>query len=126
MAKNRKKILLIDDDPQICEIYSTKLGASSYKVVTAENGEKGLSAVKKEKPDLILLDILMPVMDGARTLVELKQNSETKNIPVLILTSLEDKPEDIKYAKESGAVDFVNKNADFEDLLKKIKASISQ
>ncbi|KKU15273.1 MAG: Response regulator [Parcubacteria group bacterium GW2011_GWB1_45_9] len=124
IMRNPPLILLVDDDPQIQEIYSMKLSASGYKIIQARNGEEGVKIAKQERPDLILLDILMPVMDGARALVELREDPETKNIPVLILTSLEDRPEDIKFAKEAGAVDFMRKDIDFNDLLAKIKSAI--
>lgn len=117
-------ILLVDDDPQIQDLFQTKLRASGFAVVPARNGEEGISGARREKPDLMLLDIMMPVMDGATMLVAMKRDPEIKDIPVLILTSLEDKPEDIKFAKEAGAVDFINKAVDFKDLLAKIKVTL--
>lgn len=117
-------ILLVDDDPQIQDLYYTKLSNSGFKVSQARNGEEGLAMARREKPDLILLDVLMPVMDGAKMLVELKKDEEIKNTKIIILTSLQDRPEDVKFAKEAGAVDFVNKDIDFKDLLKKMNESL--
>jgi DNA-binding response OmpR family regulator len=114
-------ILLVDDDPQFLDLYTLRLNQAGFQVLQAKNGKEGLELAKSQKPDLILLDVLMPVMDGAETLVALKGEETTKNIPILILTGLEDSAEDIKFAQESGAVDFINKTVDFKDLLKKIK-----
>lgn len=115
-------ILLVDDDVQIQEIFSTRLKTSGFQVLQARNGEEGLKFAKQEKPDLILLDVMMPIMDGAKMLVEMKNDPEIKDIHVIFLTALDDRPESIKFAKESGAVDFINKDVDFPVLLEKIKS----
>ncbi|MBI2591363.1 MAG: response regulator [Candidatus Brennerbacteria bacterium] len=115
-------ILLVDDDVQIQEIFSTRLKDAGFQVLQARNGEEGLKLAKQEKPDLILLDVMMPIMDGAKMLIEMKNDAEIKDIHVIFLTALDDRPESIKFAKESGAVDFVNKDIDFPVLLGKIKS----
>ena len=86
-------ILLVDDDVQIQEIFSTRLKTAGFQVMQARNGEEGLKLAKQEKPDLILLDVLMPVIDGAKMLVEMKNDPEIKDIHVIFLTALDDKPE---------------------------------
>lgn len=118
-------ILLTDDDVQIQEIFSTRLKTAGFQVLQARNGEEGLKLARQEKPDLILLDVMMPVMDGAKMLVEMKNDPAIKDIHVIFLTALEDKPEDIKFAKESGAVDYINKDVDFPILLEKIKSILN-
>ncbi|MEK7147156.1 MAG: response regulator [Patescibacteria group bacterium] len=115
-------ILLVDDDVQIQEIFSTRLKNAGFQVLQARDGQEGLKFAKQEKPDLILLDIMMPIMDGAKMLVEMKNDLEIKDIHVVFLTALDDRPESIKFAKESGAVDFLNKDVDFPILLEKIKS----
>lgn len=120
------RILLVDDDPQIQDLYSTILKGGGFGVIQARNGLEGVEKAKAEKPDLILLDILMPVMDGAKALLELKADATTKDIPVLILTSLENRPEDVKVAKEVGAGDFINKDIDFKQLVEKIKSILEK
>lgn len=115
-------ILLVDDDAQIQEIFLTRLKNAGFQVLQARNGEEGLKFTKQEKPDLILLDVMMPVMDGAKMLVEMKNDPEIKNIHVIFLTALDDRPESVKFAKESGAVDFLHKDVDFPILLEKIKS----
>ncbi len=117
-------ILLVDDDPQIQDLFSLKLKSAGFAVAQARNGEEGLRVARAEKPDLILLDVMMPVMDGAKTLLELKADPNLKDIFVYILTSLEDRPEDTKFAQDAGAVDFLNKGIDFKELVEKIKATL--
>ena len=106
----KKNILLVDDDPLIIRMYQNKLSKEGYTVKTAFNGEEALIQVMKEKPDLILLDIMMPKMNGVETLKALKGEPKTEMIPVIILTNLGDNPEDIKNAKEFGALDYLVKS----------------
>jgi len=89
----KKKILIIDDEPEIVEIVK-KMLANKYEVIGAYNGEEGIKKAKKEKPDLILLDILMPKMDGWETLKKMKEDRELRNIPVSMLTALPLTPDD--------------------------------
>ncbi len=119
-----KKILLVDDDPQIHDLYKLRLMNAGFTVLEAWNGKEGIEMAKKEKPDFILLDVLMPVMDGPRALLEIKEDAELKNVPVLILTGLEDRPIDVRVAKEVGAVDFINKSVEFKELLARIKGTL--
>ena len=84
------KILLIEDDIEILNLYKTAFAIEKFEVVTAENGEEGLQKVKEEKPSLILLDIMMPVLDGFQVLLRLKADATTSYIPVIVLTSLAD------------------------------------
>lgn len=86
-----KKILLIEDDIYLLNIYATKLNEAKFEVITAESGEAGLELAKKEKPDLILLDILFPgKIGGFEVLKNLKADATMMNIPVLLLTNLKD------------------------------------
>jgi len=106
----KKNILLVDDDPLIIRMYQNKLSKEGYTVKTAFNGEEALIQVMKEKPDLILLDIMMPKMNGVETLKALKGEPKTEMIPVIILTNLGDNPEDVKNAKDLGALDYLVKS----------------
>jgi len=118
----KKKIMLVDDDPLIIRMYQNKLSTDGYNVVTAINGEEGVLKAKKEKPDLILLDLMMPKMNGVETLKLLKKESDTKDIPVIILTNLEDKGEDVEKAKELGAKEYLVKaKIDLKTLSAKVK-----
>ncbi|HDQ22771.1 MAG TPA: response regulator [Candidatus Uhrbacteria bacterium] len=109
MAKEKKiKIILIEDDSFLVEMYSTKFELEGFEVISAEDGKKGLEMVKKEKPDIILLDILMPQMDGFAVLDALKKDKEVADIPVILLTNLGQK-EDVKKGFEKGAVGYLIK-----------------
>jgi DNA-binding response OmpR family regulator len=109
MAKDKKiKILLIEDDSFLVEMYTTKFELEGFEVISAEDGKKGLEMVKKEKPDIILLDILMPKMDGFAVLDALKKDEELADIPVILLTNLGQK-DDVKKGFEKGAVGYLIK-----------------
>ena len=86
----KDKICIIDDDPDIVEIYSIKLKNEGFEIISAPNGEIGLDKVRAEKPDLILLDILMPKKNGAEVLRELKNDPAVSKIPVIVLSNVSD------------------------------------
>ncbi len=120
-------VLLTDDDPMIIRMYQRKLEHDGFKVNLAFNGEEALAAVKKEKPGIILLDIMMPKMNGIDTLKALKADAGTKDIPVIILTNLGDRPEDVEKAKQLGAAEYIVKaNVSLPDLVDKIKNIIAK
>jgi len=81
------KILIAEDDKSIRELYAFKLEKSGFEVFTAEDGGKGWDLAKKEQPDIILLDIMMPVMNGFEVLKKLRKDKETENIPVVVLSN---------------------------------------
>jgi DNA-binding response OmpR family regulator len=110
MSKENKqiKILLVEDDPFLLSMYVTKFEIENFLVVTAEDGEKGLEKAKSEIPDIILLDILMPKMNGFDVLKNLKEDSKLKNIPVILLTNLNQKDE-IERGLSLGADDYLIK-----------------
>ena len=110
ISQNKKVVLLVDDDPLIIRMYQNKLSNDGYKVNIATNGEEALIEIRKEKPDLILLDVMMPKMNGVETLKELKKDPGTQTIPVIILTNLGDKQEDVEGAKKLGALDYLVKS----------------
>ncbi len=101
-------ILYIEDDSALAQMYQFKMEREGIQVLWASNGNDGLKMAREHKPDLILLDILMPGLDGWWTLKLLKSNNQTKNIPVLILTNL-DAQLFIKQAQEAGAADLLVK-----------------
>ncbi len=85
--EGRARILVIDDDPVFVEATKTVLESKDYQVITASDGNEGLQKAEKEKPDLILLDIIMPTQDGFHVCEQLKGNPELADIPVIMLTS---------------------------------------
>lgn len=93
MEKNlwkNKKVCIIDDDENIREIYSVKFIAEEFLVVSAKNGQEGIDLIRKERPDIILLDIQMPIKDGFDVLQELSTDQILKKIPVIILSNIDD------------------------------------
>ena len=104
----QKKIMIVEDDEFLVQMYATKLELQDYAVVMAEDGKKALKVIKKELPDLILLDLNLPIMDGFQVLAELKKDPSTKKIPVLVLTNYGQK-EHIDKCLELGAVDYLIK-----------------
>lgn len=118
-----KKILVIDDEPHFVEVIASRLRANHLDVVTAVFGREGLEKAKTEKPDLILLDILMTDMDGYQVLRCLKERAETKNVPVIMLT-VKKWSDDTKKAIEYGAVDYIVKPFEPSTLMEKIKGAL--
>ncbi len=103
-----KKILLIEDDPMLLDMYNLKFSEAGYTVFKAESGKKGFELAKKNQPDIILLDIILPQMDGFTVMENLKKDKDTAKIPVFFLTNLK-QDEDIKRGKKLGAVDYLVK-----------------
>jgi len=108
MTEDKIKILLIEDDSFLLSMYATKFEMENFKVVSAEDGEKGIKAAIKELPDVILLDILLPKMNGFEVLKQLKADKNTNRIPVILLTNLSQKTE-IEQGLSLGAEDYLIK-----------------
>lgn len=120
---DRKKILLIDDEKDIIKMNMLRLADSNYSVLSAGDGKEGLEKAEKEIPDLILLDVMMPKMDGIQTLVKLKSNPRTSHIPVIMLSGLGEKAA-LNKARMNGAVDFIDKPFNGEMLMEAIKKNL--
>jgi len=103
------KILLVEDDAFILDIYETKLRDSGYNVTVAANGKEAIEKLEEEMPSLILLDIVMPYMDGFDVLEAMNANETWKKIPVILLTNLSQK-EDIDRGMSLGADDYLIKS----------------
>lgn len=104
---DKKKILLIEDDPFIAEMYAIKF-KEEFDFDVASDGEKGLQKLAEKRPDLILLDIIMPKMDGFEVLQKIKSDQNLSLIPVVLLTNLGQK-ENIKKGLQMGAIDYIIK-----------------
>lgn len=123
----QQKILLIEDDPMITRMYQRKLEGEGFKITLAFNGEEGLAAIKNDRPDIILLDIMMPKMNGIDTLKAIKADPSIKDIPVVMLTNLGDRPEDVQKCKEFGANDYwVKANVSLKDVVEGIKKILTK
>ena len=118
---NKARILVIEDNRYLVQVYERLLEMQGYVVFTAFDGEEGLQKAQKVKPDLIILDILMPGKNGWEIMEELKDDPETQSIPVIIST-VKNRPEDIERGKDLRAADHIAKPYVFSDLLEKIRA----
>ncbi len=102
------KILIVEDDAYLADVYGTKFEKEGFEVKIAEDGETGIQMTFDWSPDIVLLDIMLPKMDGLDVLRELKASKDTKNIPIVMWTNKSDSVE-AKHAKEMGAVDYLVK-----------------
>lgn len=115
------KILIVEDDPLILRMYKKIFSFEKYEVDVASNGQEGFDKAKSGKPNLVLLDIMMPKMNGLEMLQKLKADPVTKKIPVVILTNLSDK-KDAETALKMGAVKYIVKSEqDAESVTKMVK-----
>jgi len=122
--QNRKKILVVEDSQDIRNILYMRLLINGYDVIVAEDGQQGLDKAKNENPDLIILDLMLPKIDGYEVCRMLKFDDKFKNMPIIILSAL-DQQEDREKATKSGADAYFIKPFDLELLLTKIKNLIS-
>lgn len=123
----KQKILIVEDDTFLAGIYANKFEREGFNVVLAVDGEAGLKSAKKEHPDIILLDILLPKLDGFEVLEQLKAEKDLHAIPVILLTNLGQK-EDVDKGLKLGAADYLIKAhfmpAETVDKVKKVLAAI--
>ena len=121
MAKKKRTVVLIEDDRYYRLAYQDGLKEAGFDVFLAGNGKEGLKLVQSEKPDLILLDLIMPIKNGFETLEELKMDDKLKEIPVIILSNL-GQDSDIEKAKALGSTDYLIKsNFSMKEVIEKIK-----
>ena len=106
---DKKKILIVEDDNFVAEVYSTKLLEMGHDIQIARNGQEGLAMLEQSVPDLVLLDIIMPIMGGIEMLAEVKKKDEWKNIPIILLTNVGEK-ESIQKVRNLGVQDYLIKS----------------
>lgn len=105
---DKKNILIVDDDTFFLDMYAMRFKSSGFEVVTANNGKNALEVLEKNTPDIILLDLTMPIMDGFETLKHMKKDDRLKDIRVIILTN-KGEPEDIAFSDAHGAIGYIIK-----------------
>jgi DNA-binding response OmpR family regulator len=119
------KVLLIDDDPDFVEATRIVLESKPYEVIVSYDGDDGLRKAREEIPDLIILDVIMPVKDGFSTAEQLKKDDGLKNIPVIVLTSYAQRGGESSVAMSGGLAmeteDYIDKPVSPEELLKKVE-----
>jgi len=126
---DKKLILLVDDDPDFVEAVRVIVENGGYEVEVAYDGKEGLEAVAERKPDLIVLDVMMPVMNGHEACAKLKGDKETEDIPIILLTAVADRVTTSTYTHrdmlESEAEDYMPKPVEPNELLDRIKSWVS-
>jgi len=121
-----KTVLLVDDDLTLREMYEERLKTEGFNIIQATNGEEALAKARESKPHIILLDIMMPKVNGFDVLKELKATEELKNIPVIVLTALIQDVDRVQ-GKKLGAVDYIVKSETMPgEVIAKIKNAIGQ
>ncbi len=127
MKKNSEQptILVVDDEPNIVQTLRDRLEMNDYRVITAADGKEGLERALAEKPDIILLDVIMPLMDGHEMLENLRKNEAGRDISVIMLTARSQR-QDIARANACGIDDYIVKPFDLSELLEKIEHVLEQ
>ena len=123
MKKNKIKILLVDDEPDILEILSFNLSNEGYQIFTAENGKEALDVADRQLPHLIILDVMMPIMDGVETCERLRMDDRFKDTLIMFLSARGEDYSQVA-AFESGADDYVTKPIKPRILISKVKAML--
>lgn len=121
MEENKKHILIIDDDPLIRRLFGGKLASAGFEILYASNGDEGRETARRLHPDLILLDIRMPGNDGYVIARRLREERETKDIPVVFLTNEDLSKEAEKAAKEAFISEYIHKSIDLNEFVDRIK-----
>ena len=118
---SQTKILIVDDEADLVETIQFALELEGYNVLVASNGEEGLNIARQEKPDIILLDLMLPKLDGYKVCRLLKFDERYKSIPILMLTAKTQEKDKI-LGKETGANEYITKPFDMDELMAKIKS----
>lgn len=124
LQKQASHILIVDDDPNNIQVLEAILLEESYQIQAANNGLEAIRMIKKRSPDLILMDVIMPLMDGFETCEKLKTSSETKDIPIIFLTA-QNETDDVIKGFEVGAADYVSKPFNISILLARVKTHLA-
>ncbi len=120
-----KKILVVEDEPELVKALDVRLRSQGYEVITAFDGEEGLRKAREESPDLIILDLMLPKMDGFKVSRMLKFDERYAHIPVIMLTAKSER-EDKALGKETGADEYITKPFEWEHLSKVVKSHLGE
>lgn len=123
MLNKQKLILIVEDETDTADMFAEMLNLSGYKVITSHASVTAVEILKSEKPDAVLLDIMLPEMSGLEVLREIRKNSILKEIPVIVV-SAKTLPSDIKDGFEAGATEYLSKPVSYLDLKKVLEDSI--
>lgn len=118
-----KKVLIVDDEEQLAQMYAMRLQSNGYETIVETNPLEALSLAQEIQPDVILLDVLMPQMNGRIVCKKLKENPQTQDIPIIFLTA-KDSIDDIKAELEVGAEGHITKPVNIQDLLDRLESTL--
>lgn len=124
-----KLILLVDDEPEILNLYGMALNNAGLTHIAASNGLEAINMTKAQHPELVLLDLKMPVMDGTEAFAKIKSDPEIQNTKIVFLTAFSDPRGveiDEKFAKEAGAIDFIRKGIGLDEFIDKVKEYLAK
>ena len=124
-ARDRPLVLVADDDPDILQLVSLRLASSGYEVMAAGDGEQALNAALERTPDLALLDVMMPKLDGYEVTARLRRNESTRHTPVILLTARVQEP-DVARGTQAGADDYVKKPFSTQELRERVQAALGR
>ena len=116
----KAKVLIVDDEPFNVDYLQQELEDSGYQIITAFNGQEALDKIQSQQPDLVLLDLMMPILDGFAVLAQMKADMVLRDIPVIIISAEHDSKSVVKGIKQ-GAEDYLTKPVDADLLIKKLK-----
>lgn len=122
----KEKVMIVDDEPNVLELLSAILRLNDLEVITAGNGVEALEKLKSEKPDLIILDIMMPGMSGFDVCEKIRSNQKTSRLKVIFLTALSLSVVDKSYLRKLNALDYITKPFDNEKLIRTVFKSLSK
>lgn len=117
---SKQKIMIVDDEPLIIELLKSILEAENFKVIIANNGQEAIDKITRIKPDLTILDIMMPIMSGFDVCEEIRSNPKTEKLKVVFLSALKLSAIDKSYLKKLKAIDYLSKPFDNKELISKI------
>lgn len=121
----KNKILIVDDDEDMLSLFNSILSDFKYNVIQAKNGIECLEKAKKYVPDIIIMDVMMPELDGIATVLKLRSEETTRHIPVIMCTAVKESEDEI-LARNLGAVDYVQKTPQMNDLIARIERVLNQ
>ena len=121
----KHKVLVVDDEPDFLKIISYRLEKADYEVITASDGKGCIEQIKKFSPDIIIMDIMMPELDGIATVLKLKSLKEASSIPIIVCTAVKEADDEI-VAQNLGVADYIRKSPQAEDLTEDLIAKIER
>ena len=117
----KKKLLIVDDDPSLREIFRVFMETEGFEVDEAEDGVKGLEKVKAFKPDLLVLDLMMPNMNGAEVIKRLAETDVFARLPIVVISGFGDQAKEQELRKAKNVADFMKKPVDYKDLVTRVR-----